>query len=355
MIDKLNIGRFKCFKEVIIPLKNITLLTGTNSSGKSTVIQALLLLANNAEEINTSPLNGMRLQLGRFEECRNHIINARSFAIMASMGNSEFFYLEFRGNDDNEDLATIWEHKRSILIEKILSPKEEHLFYIPANRQGPVDSYNKSFDSRNSLGIRAEFIIDYLFRHQKEPVFKELQKEKHSVTLLAQVNYWLQLLLGVSIVIHENKGSNTYSIEYRKNGGKGVRPYHIGSGISYALAVVISCLSAQQDDIVILENPEIHLHPKAQAELTEFLCFIANAGIQIIVETHSDHVFNGIRKAVVKKTISHNDTSIQYFVQDDVGLSENINIELNEHGRVLEHQKGLFDQFDEDLDVIIGI
>lgn len=355
MIDQLNIARFKCFDEVKIPLKNVTLFTGTNSSGKSSAIQALLLLANNAGEVNSSPLNGMWLRMGRFEECRNHIINARSFELKVSIGDKEHFYLQFKGQEENEDLSNVIEHSKSEQIEHILNPKYDNVFYIPANRQGPVDSYLKNFDSRNSLGSKAEFIIDYLFKHKKNPVIDALQKEMHSITLEAQVNFWLNKLLGVTVHINENKGSNTYSIEYHKKNGKGVRPYHIGSGISYALSVIISCLSAIQDNIVILENPEIHLHPKAQAELTEFLCFIANAGIQVIVETHSDHVFNGIRKAIVNKTISHKDTSIQYFVQDEKGLSENINIELNEHGRVLEHQKGLFDQFDEDLDAIIGI
>lgn len=355
MIDTLKILGFKCFREVTIPLKNITLLTGTNSSGKSTVIQALLLLANNALKISTSPLNGMWLRMGRFEECRNHIINARTFEIIASVGKTEKFHLQFNGSEDYEDLTSVTDHSGSEYIENLLSSQKEHLFYIPANRQGPVDSYNKNFDSRNFLGSQAEFVIDYLFRNQKEPVLSELQKDQHSVTLLAQVNHWLKYLLGVSIGILENKGSNTYSIEYRMSEGKAVRPYHIGSGISYALGVIVSCLAAKKDDIVILENPEIHLHPRAQAELTEFLCFVANAGVQIIVETHSDHVFNGIRKAIVKKVISNTDTSVQFFVQNDEGLAENINIELNEHGRVIQHHKGLFDQFDEDLDAILEI
>ena len=67
--------------------------------------------------------------------------------------------------------------------------------------------------------------------------------------------------------------------------GKPVRPYHIGSGVSFAIGVLVSCLSAHPDDIVVIENPEIHLHPKAQSELTEFLCFVANAGIQVILAT----------------------------------------------------------------------
>jgi predicted ATPase len=129
----------------------------------------------------------------------------------------------------------------------------------------------------------------------------------------------------------------------------------MGSGVSFAMGVIISCLSAKPDDVVVIENPEIHLHPKAQSDLTEFLCFAANAGIQIVLETHSDHVFNGIRKAIVKKEISHTDTAVQFFQLDDNALAHNTVIELNEHGRVVTHTKGLFDQFDDDLDQILGL
>lgn len=355
MLKSLIVTEFKCFEQAIVPLGKISLFTGTNSSGKSSAIQALLLLANNAGEISSSPLNSMWLRLGSFEECRNHILNTRAFVLALEDDNDESFILGFKAPEDDNDIPEIEQVKRGERIEELLSPRGKHLYYIPADRYGTDGIYSKNFDTQNVLGSHAEFAVDYLSRYGKNAVLAGLQKDFDSVTLAAQVNYWLKLLFDVNLNIKSIPGSNVYSLEYTKSSGKAVRPYHIGTGISYTLSVIVSCLAAKEGDVVILENPEIHLHPKAQAELTVFLCFVAQAGVQVIVETHSDHVFNGIRKAVVKKVISCEDASIQFFTQNKDGISTNESIQLNEHGRVKNHQKGLFDQFDEDLDAILGI
>ncbi len=149
--------------------------------------------------------------------------------------------------------------------------------------------------------------------------------------------------------------TNILSAKFSYGGNNDVRPYHIGAGVSYITGIIISSLSAEPEDILIIENPEIHLHPKAQADLTEFLCFIANAGIQIIVESHSDHIFNGIRKAVAKKYINKNKTSIHFFELDKDFLSRNTEIELADTGGIITYKKGLFDQFDDDLDQLLGL
>jgi predicted ATPase len=162
-------------------------------------------------------------------------------------------------------------------------------------------------------------------------------------------------LFGINNTIRDLGLSNSLSMELSLGNGKPVRPYHMGSGVSFAIGVLVSCLSANLDDIVVIENPEIHLHPKAQSDLTEFLCFVANAGIQVILETHSDHVFNGIRKAIVKKEIANTDVAVHFFQLDENAISKNTLISLNEHGRVMSHTKGLFDQFDDDLDQILGL
>lgn len=96
-----------------------------------------------------------------------------------------------------------------------------------------------------------------------------------------------------------------------------------------------AALVAKPDDIVVIENPEIHLHPKAQSDLTQFLCFAANAGLQIILKTPSDHVFNGVRKALAKKDIANTDVAVQFFQLNDNAIAENTLIEMNAHGRMM--------------------
>ena len=354
MLDSLHIHGFKCFDTVEIALRRINIFSGTNSSGKSSAIQAFLLLCNNALKNSSSPLNGMWLRLGTFDECRNHRINARTFRVGAMSG-KEIFEAEFcSANDDSNDVAVTLTNE-SVSIQNLLSFEERHVYYLPANRIGPEDSYPKNFDRVNFLGNKAEFIVDFLYKNRKQAVAPALIADAASVTLEYQVNYWLKKLFGINNTIRDLGLSNSLSVELSLGNGKAVRPYHMGSGVSFALGVLISCLSANPEDIVVIENPEIHLHPKAQSDLTEFLCFAANAGIQIMLETHSDHVFNGVRKSIVKKEIANSDVAVHFFQLDENALSKNTAIAINEHGRVMTHAKGLFDQFDDDLDQILGL
>ena len=289
MLKKICINGFKCFDKLTLPLNKITLLTGANSSGKSTLIQALLLMIHNANT-TLSPLNGMWLNLGTFDECRNHITNTREFSI-SLCADSEKFKLKFTPKDESGDIAQVKIEKDSELIRKLFLTENKHIYYIPADRQGIADSYKKNFDIANPLGSHGEFIIDFLFKNKNTIIQESLLVPEVGQTLLEQTNYWLNVFFKTTINIIENKLSNNYSVEYKKGTNKPLRPYHIGSGISYSLGLIVSCLAAQKDDVIILENPEIHLHPKAQAELTEFLCKVAKTGVQIIIETHSDHTF----------------------------------------------------------------
>lgn len=354
MLEELHIQGFKCFDSVEITLRRINIFSGTNSSGKSSAIQAFLLLCNNAMKNSSSPLNGMWLRLGTFDECRNHRINARTFRVGAVSGKEKFQAEFYSANDDSNDVTVSFTDE-SVTIQNLINIEGRHVYYLPANRIGPEDSYPRNFDRVNFLGNKAEFIVDFLYKNRKKEVASSLIADTASVTLEYQVNYWLGKLFGINNTIRDLGLSNSLSVELSLENGKPVRPYHMGSGVSFAIGVLVSCLSANPGNIVVIENPEIHLHPKAQSDLTEFLCFVANAGIQVILETHSDHVFNGIRKSIVKKEIANTDVAVHFFQLDKNALSKNTVIALNEHGRVVTQVKGLFDQFDDDLDQILGL
>jgi predicted ATPase len=107
--------------------------------------------------------------------------------------------------------------------------------------------------------------------------------------------------------------------------------------------------------MLLIENPEAHLHPRGQSKLTELMSLAAQSGVQIIVETHSDHVFNGIRKAIASKKIAKENVKIHYFELDGTNTSIHTEIQISDSGRVLNHKKGLFDQFDDDLDELLGL
>jgi predicted ATPase len=354
MLKKIAIHNFKCFDKTEIALSNINLFAGINSSGKSSAIQALLLVANNAQKNASSPLNGQWLRIGGFTEARNFIRNAKEFNISVS-SDSNCFSVKFKQSEDDEKDTNVTIIENSSIIEELLDFQNKHIYYLPATRLGPADSYQMNFDRVNFLGNNGEFVVDYFIKNQNKNVLKELISDPSSNTLYSQVNYWLYKLMRVNVLI-ENLGiSNTISASFSFNNNKEVRPYHIGAGVSYILSILVSCLSVNKKDIIIIENPEIHLHPKAQADLTEFLCFVSKAGIQIILESHSDHIFNGLRKAISKKIIKPTHSSINFFELDENFISRNTLIKISESGRILDHRKGLFDQFDEDLDQLLGL
>lgn len=114
-------------------------------------------------------------------------------------------------------------------------------------------------------------------------------------------------------------------------------------------------MSSKLEDLVIIENPEIHLHPSAQSKLAEFLTFAAEKGIKLIIETHSDHIFNGVRKSIYNNVISTDNLSVYFCKLSEEYLTIPVRIEFNKTGDVENHQKGLFDQFDEDLDEMLGL
>lgn len=353
MLNKIFIKDFKCFNKLDLNFSKLNLLVGTNSSGKSTIIQALLLIINNITYKTDSPLNGHLVSLGSFSEARNFIENARSFRILVSNG-SGHLEMKFSKHENDESKCEITKESKQLC--EFLNYNNKNVHYLSAKRIGSQDLYNKNFDKYDQFGIVGEYAIDYLERNKNQPIENDLIQEKSlGNTLGGQIDYWLTKILNSKIKTEEIKDVDKVKVSYSYNDNRYVRSKNIGSGLSYIISILIMCLASKKDDVVIIENPEIHLHPKAQSLLTEFFVFVANAGVQLILETHSDHIFNGIRKFVSKKSISKDDVSINFFTLNEKSLSNQIKVDLNDSGKILNYQKDLFDQFDNDLDEILGL
>ena len=139
------------------------------------------------------------------------------------------------------------------------------------------------------------------------------------------------------------------------NDMKRIRPENIGAGTSYLIAILVMCLSAPEQGVVIIENPEIHLHPSAQAKVCEFLYFIAARGRQIFVETHSDHIFNGFRAGLATGSMQEDLLNIQFVYLNEQHLTETVKVKIGKRGKIENQRKDLFDQFDLDLNRMIGL
>jgi len=385
----LKIRNFKCFDDIVIPINYLTVFTGENGSGKSTAIQALLFLRRTIEhcgkwENNHFDLNnliGLNVELNG-PYCLNLGISAYitvADSIYLGISNDDnVFGVSYSINSEKE----LWLTPVEPLINKFTDNPlyYQEFYYLNAERIGPrlfqeirsYDYYNVGHKGEYTAQIIANLNFGYDFKLDEKRINSVFQKgnrfEHH-------VNAWLNFILpGVSINAHYDKETHAARIEVENNLTKGnpVVPTNTGFGISYVLPIIVSGLIAKQDRFFIVENPEAHLHPSAQSKIGYFLGIVANAGVRVIVETHSDHVINGIQLAVAKKEISNDmvtfnfftfdnefdkketskDTeTIDFFTFDDVSFAETSNnhpevksISISEKGQLTDWPKGFFDQ-----------
>ena len=136
------------------------------------------------------------------------------------------------------------------------------------------------------------------------------------------------------------------------------RPMHTGFGITQVLPIVVAALSARQNDLLLIENPEVHLHPAGQALMGEFLAEVAVAGVQVILETHSDHVLNGVRRAVKSGTLPPDDVALHFFRPrqdaEQEGIAQVQTPLIDGDGNIDDWPEGFFDQFDKDMNYFAG-
>ena len=131
-------------------------------------------------------------------------------------------------------------------------------------------------------------------------------------------------------------------------------PAHTGFDLTQVLPIVVAALSASKGDIILIENPEVHLHPAGQALMGQFMAEVAHAGIQMIVETHSDHVLNGVRRAVKDHMLAADEVAIHFFRPRSEERAQVLSPTLDDSGNIDDWPEGFFDQFDKDASYFAG-
>jgi len=351
MIKEFKIHNYKSFQDGKFELSKLNLFSGANSAGKSSAIQALLNAADNIQEsVKSHRFIARHTPSVTFNEVRNFITNAKSFDVNLS-SDDQCINLNFTPCDDA--FINIGVSQSDAADDNLYDLLHNNLFYLPATRTSRLsDSIINPNPDQNILGLNDEYIIDFYYNNRSNVLSAELVKDPSLKTLEGQVNYWLDKLTGYKLVV-EMDGSQ-YKVKFETKSGKQLYPYHVGTGISFITGVLIVCLAMPANSLIIIENPEIHLHPAAQADLTDFLAMIALSGRQVLVESHSDHVFNGIRRLLHKHTLLVGDVSVYNFVRDNDGLSYGSSVSLSQEGGIVNYVPGMFEQFDKDLDEILN-
>jgi predicted ATPase len=371
MIKSIEVKNFKAFLHETVPVSTLNLFTGINGVGKSTIIQILLLIRQSFDK-GLFPnkgilLNGELVRLGRGSDVLNIHSDEKeiSFKIEFNLSPSIEFSLSYEQDNDYLKIKS----KPSNIPESSAPALFTQSFkYLSAERISPKSSYSASLydvEQKRSLGIHGEYTSLFLARYQREKVTSTQLLHPNTISddLLSQVTLWLkEISPGISVksnhIPEVESARIAYQYEYSKNLTPEFTPTNIGFGITYVLPVVTCILSSKPGDILLIENPESHLHPAGQSKLGELFFRAAISGIQIITETHSDHFLNGIRVAVKNHGDLSNLIKILYFKRNESSEKHATTIEypkLTNDGRIENWPSGFFDQSINDLNELMGL
>ncbi len=342
MVNNIQITGFKCFDYAELMLKNFTLLAGQNSKGKTTVIQSIFAMLQNGK----NPFRGEYMNIGKPNELQNAMVGSREIKL----------YMQYEDSGQIKERSKIIS-KNSTTVSGDDDGKMK-VIYCSADRIGVQDTYGKYLGDDIIIGKNCEYVFHYLSAHDEEPLNLDtdfIYDMESKLTFGGQVDYWLNKIMGYRIKAREIEKSEFIQVLYSNEKIPfEMRAKNVGTGVTYIAEIVIAALSCKDGDLLVIENPEIHLHPSGQAELVKFFAFLAQCGVQIIVETHSDHIYHGIRKSIHLDEIETENVSIYFFTQDEKGCSVPVNIPIDKEGKALKSPEGLFDQVSKDLDVILG-
>lgn len=347
MINLLQIQGFKRFKSQQFRMAPLTVLAGLNGSGKTTLIHALLLLRETAlnGKAGVVQLNGpYGLDLGTAEDILNW--NASELVLTAtdSEGSSRFVFDRVGGEEMYLSISQAEQY-----ICKAFSPTPGAFTYLSAERFGPRSSLRASSLPIEQLevGVWGENSAQILEARGGKPANPaRLHPESEGSSLLKyELERWMsEIARPVEISAERYAGSTVCALSFKAPGGTYVRPTNMGFGVSYALPVVLAGLIAAESGLLIVENPEAHLHPAGQSRMGFFLTWLAARGVQVVLETHSDHVINGVRRAIGEFEILGADSAVvQYFPLDDNVAPEELT--FNSRGGISDWPKGFFDQY----------
>ncbi|MFN0035035.1 MAG: AAA family ATPase [Saprospiraceae bacterium] len=374
-----TIKNFKCFEEQSVPLGQLTVLAGANSVGKSSVVQALLLSRVVVEKFQSFhstnlegvagqeiPLNGpFVLNLGNASEVLNR--NALGDEIVFLLSNKEgiasravfqkptreeAYSLLCSSIDFGE--VKVKERNPFISVEPHLSLRHSDFYYLNAERIGPRIRHEVGDLPYPHAGWQGEYAIQVIGENKTMEIpearcFDTAQARN----LVHQSRLWLENIAPGTRLDDANliRGIKTAEVNFADS-----KPTNVGFGLSYVLPIIVNGLVAASGSMFIVENPEAHLHPLGQSQIGKFLAKVAASGVQVVIETHSEHVINGIRIATMKGVLQPDDVAINFFQRnEETGSVEIQQIGLTASGDLTKFPTGFFDQTQQDLVELIKL
>lgn len=381
MIEEIIVKNFKCLKDTQVYINSLTVLTGYNAAGKSSVIQVLLLLAQAARQSTRNPflaLNGPLVKLGSAGDIISYnTTGSVEFSIVettqtaswilgssAALG-SQFMSIESlkineNGNSELHTCGEIWPigNNRDYGLQKHL----QEIVYVSASRSHDSEAFPSPTETsvtHNNVGAHGQFAPWWYVRLADDDVQEaRLHRNERASTFRAQVDAWMgELFPGVSVNADTISKTALTRLQFKiGKSGDWISPSNVGFGLTYAFPIIVALVAAKDGQLIIIDSPEAHLHPRAQSRFGWILGHFARAGVRILVETHSDHILSGIRLSVKDGQVPPEDVFIYFFSGMQSGTFDAAieMLKVDEKGQVDAWPSGFFDQTETDLSILSG-
>jgi predicted ATPase len=372
MITSLSLKNFKCFKSLEnLDFKQITVLTGSNGRGKSSILQSILLLAQSfrsGKNIEYVKFNGRFICLGTYDDVLTKNSDSGEMSIRVKSDDIDendvlFSCKPFEGNsrlaDMNSMLITYTNGIKKDLVNRVGGDGDDsnsnsatsksatsavavvnqlrNIYYVSADRVGPTNYVTHNDDITEShIGTRGEYVINAL--------------NDEGTDLLNQVANEISTIMGGASV-HVNEIDTEYLklLLDSQDDQRGFKPVNVGFGYSFILPIVTLPLILKPNSKLIIENPEAHLHPGAQSRLMKYLIRISKErNFQLFIETHSDHIVNALRIAIKNSfaDLNHKDAIIIHVGRDEVNSEPKLwQIMMDKNGNLSDYPEDFMDEW----------
>jgi predicted ATPase len=379
-LHALTVSNLKCFVDLRLALAPLTLLTGFNSAGKSTALQPILLVSQALRTHRNSPyvsLNGPLVRLGAAGDVLANRAKGREIEIAIASAEEEIGWLlqvepvertlrvgrvthRRDGGAERTWSARVWLSEPSADISDLVKTLESTIA-ISAVRGGAEATFpapDDAWAAYADVGSEGQYAAWWYTRAADDEI-EEVRRhpDEPASTVRRQIDAYLgELFPGAQANADEILGTSLVRLGLRTSiSSDWRRPANMGYGLTYAFPLIVALLLARRGQVIVIDSPEAHLHPRAQSRMGQMLARFSAAGIQVLIETHSDHVVNGVRLAVMRRAIAADDVAIHFFGGvDEAGVHGVVSPRVDPGGAIDAWPTGFFDQAEGDLAVLAG-
>lgn len=375
MIRKLTIKNFKIHSKTELELQNLNILTGLNGVGKSSVFQSLLLLRQSHEANVLSSglqLNKPHCEIGFIKDAiyQGGETDEIEFILDTDENNTQSWKFKPQDNNYIKSFIPISGESPSSLSK--ISLFNENFQYLSAARLSPRETYpldTNAVETKRQLSLekgQGELVVHFLSHYGKrENIKSESLKHEQQILddLLSQTTAW-EREISPGVNVHPIQSGKSFTLKYSFDKKSDVTEKfsaeNVGFGLSYALPIIVAALSSSKNSLLLIENPEAHLHARGQSELAKLLALAAHSGVQIILETHSEHIINGVLVACKRfeseqKGIDKELVRIYHFKRDEEKHCTIVEpIKILKDGKIDRQPDDFFEQTEKDLNYLLG-